>query len=213
MNISYLKPSMIDFMDSPVPYFIGMSDLLWNLEDGGGAQRWEAQLVGGGGGDDIVVVRLDQANEPRLQYQNEDSEKEIKSAPQVLRDHLRDSLKEIATKAILGTSSLKQKSVTRLSDREQKIYLKQALFNYLLLVISDLRPFFNDKTFNHLKYVESQNEDSRMFYQALSSTQHFNDLVHRWTHDKEEDLPLDYIYTCWEALSARNSFRDVLILE
>jgi hypothetical protein len=37
MNISYLKPSMIDYMDSPVPFFIGMSDLLWNLEDGGGA--------------------------------------------------------------------------------------------------------------------------------------------------------------------------------
>ena len=29
MNISYLKDEMIDYMDSPVPYIIGISDVQW----------------------------------------------------------------------------------------------------------------------------------------------------------------------------------------
>jgi len=29
MNISYLKEEMIDYIDSPVPYIIGVSDSLW----------------------------------------------------------------------------------------------------------------------------------------------------------------------------------------
>lgn len=29
MNISYIKEDMIDFMDSPVPFVIGMSEHLW----------------------------------------------------------------------------------------------------------------------------------------------------------------------------------------
>ena len=29
INISYLKDEMIDYLDSPVPYIIGMSDLVW----------------------------------------------------------------------------------------------------------------------------------------------------------------------------------------
>jgi hypothetical protein len=30
MNISYLKHDMIDYIDSPVPYIIGVSDQIWN---------------------------------------------------------------------------------------------------------------------------------------------------------------------------------------
>ena len=30
MNISYLKQEMIDYMDSPVPYIIGISETIWN---------------------------------------------------------------------------------------------------------------------------------------------------------------------------------------
>lgn len=29
MNIAYIKGDMIDYMDSPVPYIIGMSDKVW----------------------------------------------------------------------------------------------------------------------------------------------------------------------------------------
>jgi hypothetical protein len=30
MNISYLKQEMIDFIDSPVPYIIGLDETVWN---------------------------------------------------------------------------------------------------------------------------------------------------------------------------------------
>ena len=29
MNIAYIKADMIDYMDSPVPYIIGMCDKVW----------------------------------------------------------------------------------------------------------------------------------------------------------------------------------------
>lgn len=30
MNISYLKQEMIDYLDSPVPFIIGISENIWN---------------------------------------------------------------------------------------------------------------------------------------------------------------------------------------
>ena len=30
MNIAYIKPDMIDYVDSPVPYIIGMCDTVWD---------------------------------------------------------------------------------------------------------------------------------------------------------------------------------------
>lgn len=30
LNISYLKQEMIDYIDSPVPYVIGISETIWN---------------------------------------------------------------------------------------------------------------------------------------------------------------------------------------
>lgn len=53
MNISYIKEDMIDFMDSPVPYLIGMSDSLW---DKIGSTKWAECCRSN---DDVVIVRLD----------------------------------------------------------------------------------------------------------------------------------------------------------
>lgn len=53
MNISYISESMIDFLDSPVPYLIGMGDVLW---DKIGFKKWEESCRNS---DDIVVLKLD----------------------------------------------------------------------------------------------------------------------------------------------------------
>lgn len=29
-NISYIKPEMIDYLDTPLPFMIGISTMLWN---------------------------------------------------------------------------------------------------------------------------------------------------------------------------------------
>jgi hypothetical protein len=39
MNIAYIKgDEMIEYLDSPVPYIIGMSDLVWKSS---GGKKWE----------------------------------------------------------------------------------------------------------------------------------------------------------------------------
>ena len=52
MNISYLKQEMIDYMDSPVPYIIGIHELVWNKIV---MTKW------GEASDDTVVFVIDTA--------------------------------------------------------------------------------------------------------------------------------------------------------
>lgn len=60
MNISYMKDEMVDYMDSPVPYIIGMSDVQWERF---GQTKWEKYCAEQD--DDIVILRLD-GNQPTL---------------------------------------------------------------------------------------------------------------------------------------------------
>lgn len=53
MNISYIRDGMLDFLDSPVPYLLGMGDNLWEAQ---GQKKWQECCKNS---DDIVVVRLD----------------------------------------------------------------------------------------------------------------------------------------------------------
>ena len=38
MNIAYIKEEMIDYIDSPVPYIIGMSNKVWEKV---GSKKWD----------------------------------------------------------------------------------------------------------------------------------------------------------------------------
>jgi hypothetical protein len=54
MNIAYIKADMIDYMDSPVPYIIGMCDKVWEKV---GLAKWESMSPEIG--DNIVLFRID----------------------------------------------------------------------------------------------------------------------------------------------------------
>lgn len=53
MNISYIKEEMIDYIDSPVPYLIGVSDELWTNKIS--MTKWNETQ------DDVVAFHLESA--------------------------------------------------------------------------------------------------------------------------------------------------------
>ena len=57
MNIAYIKGEMIDYMDSPVPYIIGMSDTVWGDV---GEKKWAGMALEEN--DNIVLFRIDLEN-------------------------------------------------------------------------------------------------------------------------------------------------------
>jgi hypothetical protein len=57
MNIAYIKGEMIDYMDSPVPYVIGMSDTVWGEV---GEKKWAGMALEEN--DNIVLFRIDLEN-------------------------------------------------------------------------------------------------------------------------------------------------------
>lgn len=59
-----------------------------------------------------------------------------------LSEGLARTIIEIAEKAIMPRED-RANDIAKLSDRDTKIYLKQAFINYLLLLIGDLRPFMD----------------------------------------------------------------------
>jgi hypothetical protein len=65
MNIAYIKGDMIDYMDSPVPYIIGMSDKVWEEI---GHKKWENMAIEEN--DNIVLFRIDLEN-PTLTFKSE----------------------------------------------------------------------------------------------------------------------------------------------
>jgi hypothetical protein len=69
MNIAYIKGDMIDYMDSPVPYIIGMSDTVWEEF---GQKKWESLALEEN--DNIVLYRIDVEN-PSLNFKSEKANK------------------------------------------------------------------------------------------------------------------------------------------
>ena len=65
MNIAYIKGDMIDYMDSPVPYIIGMSDTVWEEV---GQKKWESMALEEN--DNIVLFRID-LETPALIFKSE----------------------------------------------------------------------------------------------------------------------------------------------
>lgn len=65
MNIAYIKGDMIDYMDSPVPYIIGMSDTVWEEV---GQKKWESMALEEN--ENIVLFRID-LETPALIFKSE----------------------------------------------------------------------------------------------------------------------------------------------
>ena len=102
----------------------------------------------------------------------------------MIEAQLVQSLRFISSK-VQGT----QKNAKQFGDRESKIYLKQAFFNYLLLVVNDPRGYFSHEkleqtnhtnlNFNFEGYIKSKQATSQQFYSQLCQTQVFNEFLHR----------------------------------
>ena len=94
--------------------------------------------------DDIVVLRLDvEEGDPYLIFPSGNSILEdLSYGVRDLSEGLARTIKEIAEKAIMPRED-RANDMAKLSDRDTKIYLKQAFINYLLLLVGDLRPFMD----------------------------------------------------------------------
>lgn len=90
------------------------------------------------------MLRLDvEEGEPFLMFPSGKSILEdLSYGVRDLSEGLARTIKDIAEKAIMPRED-RVNDNAKLSDRDTKIYLKQALINYLLLLIGDLRPFMD----------------------------------------------------------------------
>lgn len=107
---------MIDYIDSPVPYIIGISETIWNKIV---MTKWHEVA------DDAVAFYIDTA----LLM----SKLDIPNNPEPMSTTLISTLNDILSKQ------------STLSERECKIYLKQAFYNYILLLINDVRIFRKER--------------------------------------------------------------------
>jgi hypothetical protein len=115
-----------------------MSDIIWKAH---GQQKWSqvCQVQQG----DIVVLRLDHedGSEPYLMFPSDQIE-ELSFGVKELSEFLKIALLDIAIKALRPKEDMGSPNEhIKLSDRDTKIYLKQTLVNYMILLIGDVRPF------------------------------------------------------------------------
>jgi hypothetical protein len=142
MNIAYIKGDMIDYMDSPVPYIIGMSDKVWEEV---GEKKWENMALEEN--DNIVLFRIDLEN-PALFFKS-DQANEICKGIGSLTEMMVKTLNEVASRTV---SSI-YPSHEKLTDRETKIFVKQTVSNYLILLIQDVKSFKDEAgLFNYSAY-------------------------------------------------------------
>lgn len=130
MNIAYIKGDMIDYMDSPVPYIIGMSDTVWEEV---GQKKWESMALEEN--DNIVLFRID-LETPALIFKSEQAN-ELSKGMTTLTLMVMKTLNEVASRTV----SSMYPSHEKLSDRETKIFVKQAISNYLILLLQDVKSF------------------------------------------------------------------------
>ena len=130
MNIAYIKGDMIDYMDSPVPYIIGMSDTVWEEV---GQKKWESMALEEN--DNIVLFRID-LETPALIFKSEQAN-ELSKGMTALTQMVMRTLNEVASRTV----SSMYPSHEKLSDRETKIFVKQAISNYLILLLQDVKSF------------------------------------------------------------------------
>lgn len=130
MNIAYIKGDMIDYMDSPVPYIIGMSDTVWEEV---GQKKWESMALEEN--ENIVLFRID-LETPALIFKSEQAN-ELSKGMTALTQMVMRTLNEVASRTV----SSMYPSHEKLSDRETKIFVKQAISNYLILLLQDVKSF------------------------------------------------------------------------
>ena len=90
------------------------------------------------------MLRLDiEEGDPYLMFPSENSILEdLSYGVKDLSEGLAQTIRDIAEKAIMPKEDRGNDSV-KISDRDTKIYLKQAFINYLLLLVGDVRPFMD----------------------------------------------------------------------
>lgn len=116
-HISYLKLEMIDYLDVPMPYIIGISSNIWNKIF---MNKWHELS------DDTVAFDLDTEDfMPKL---------EIIERPEPMTTILIETLNDLYQRY--------ENCEEQLSDVDFRIQIKQSLFNYILLTINDYRLHF-----------------------------------------------------------------------
>mmetsp|Transcript_40573 Transcript_40573/g.39112 ORF Transcript_40573/g.39112 Transcript_40573/m.39112 type:complete len:323 (+) Transcript_40573:611-1579(+) len=169
-NISFLMAEMIDYLDSPMPFIIGISSDLWHKIY---ETKWHEIS------DDTIAFDID-TEVFKMKLNSID-------CPEPQTSSLVKSLMETHERYNTYT-------VEECSDTNFLIQVKQSFYNYLLLVINDFRLHFKeepekgkvispriqlDKVFDFDQFLESQNEVNKVFYQQFIETQMFNDFVER----------------------------------
>jgi hypothetical protein len=109
------------------------------------------------------VLRLDgsEGQDPWLMFSDEAGNiEEMSYGIRELSDSLKKTILEIAEKAIKPKEDTGYPNLNvKLSDRDTKIYLKQAFINYLVLLYGDLRPFIKTNSSNDKPNVSKSNDD------------------------------------------------------
>lgn len=118
---------MIDYIDSPVPYIIGISETIWNKIV---MKKWNEVS------DDTVCFAIDTALLT--------TKVDLPSSPEPMTSTLLQTLQDILSRHF------------GLNDQDLRIYFKQAVFNYILLIINDYRPF-------KVNFKELENEKSEYY--------------------------------------------------
>jgi len=112
-NISFLKLEMIDYLDTPLPFVIGISTKVWNQ---------------------IFMSKWNEVSDDTIAYDFDTellmTKLDIPSPPEPITSILQHTLNDLFSKS------------DALTEREFTINLKQAFFNYMLLVINDFRVFY-----------------------------------------------------------------------
>lgn len=107
---------MIDYLDTPIPYIIGISENIWNK---------------------IFMSKWNQISDDTVAFYVETSllmtKVDLPAAPEPMTSVLTSTLEDIYNRQNF------------LNEIELKILLKQAFFNYLMLLINDFRSFFKVK--------------------------------------------------------------------
>ncbi|CDW76045.1 UNKNOWN [Stylonychia lemnae] len=204
LNITNLKQEMIDYIDSPVPYVIGIQESVWNKIF---MRKWSEVS------DDTVCFVIDTALLT--------TKVDLPNSPEPMTSILLQTLQDILYKH------------NGLNDKDLKIYFKQAFFNYILLIINDYRPFkvnfkemenekidqfgsFKESSIIGLRqifkfdsYLESQQIENYDFYSIFTETQLFNDFIERALRTNV-DRSLSYFIASLDVLKHSQNFQELL---
>ena len=147
MNLSNLKPDLLEYIDSPVPYLIGISDKLLSpvrtkfLSQDGSAPT-------------PLILRLDGGGPCRI-------EGDLVRGPEKAGAMLCKTLKEIGQQVGKGA----------MGEVEGRMQVKQAVMNYMVVVLGDVRGFIEGVRFNHERYIEERGKEGRKeFYEGIVQT-------------------------------------------